>query len=59
MDLTVLTERAVLPDWLIRMGIGKLLSANHENPRVGFSAQDTSRQDLSLLLPIQVLTETR
>ena len=59
MDLTVLTQRAVLPDWLIRMGIRKLLAANHGNPRVSFSAQDTSRQDLSLLLQIPVLTETR
>ena len=59
MDLTVLTERAVLPDWLIRMGIRKLLAANHGNPRVRFSAKDTSGQDLSLLLQIPVLTETR
>ena len=59
MDLTVLTERAVLPDWLIRMGVRKLLAANHGNPRVSFSAKYTSRQDISLLLQKPVLTETR
>ena len=50
MDLTVLTERAVLPDWLIRMGVRKLLAANRRNPLVSFCAKDTSIQHISLLL---------
>ena len=40
MDLIVLTEQAVLPDWLIRMGVRKLLAADHGNPRVRFSAKN-------------------
>ena len=59
MDLTVLTEHAILPDWLIRMGVRKLLAANHGNPRVSFSAKDTIRQDVSVLLQKPVLAETR
>ena len=59
MDLIFLTEQAVLPDWLIRMGVRKLLAAHHRNPRVSFSAKDTIGQDVSMLLEKTGLTETR